>query len=1292
MEHRHFPTPAVWIRIAAAAGLLVFAGCDETDPTDAGVDASALADAGPAVLCGDGTVVPGAEGCDDGNTTAGDGCSATCTIEEGFSCVGSPSDCEAECSDGIVASTEDCDDGNRIDGDGCGAGCNVEDGYACSGAPSVCDAVCGDGELLGAEACDDGNTEAEDGCSATCAVEEGFACTGEPSECDGICGDSLIRGTEGCDDGSRASGDGCAGVCQIETGFVCTGEPSVCAPDCGDGLPFGDEECDDGNDVDGDGCTLDCTIEDGFLCEGRPSVCTGVCGDGNVVFGEGCDDGNTTPGDGCDATCAVERGFACMNEPGEASVCDDTCGDGVTSALEGCDDGNMADGDGCAMACTVETGYECDTVAEPSVCTPVCGDGVVVAGVEACDDGNTDPDDGCDGLCVVETGFVCDGSPSACSGICGDALIVTGEACDDGNEVGNDGCSPRCSVEFGATCDNATPPSVCTTTCGDGIPGFDEQCDDTVGTPVGGDGCSTTCQFEPGFVCLGAPSDCRARCGDGRVDGDETCDDGNGNGGDGCSTTCQVEFAHTCTGTPSVCTVADPLDTVSLHDWGGCILTVGGAVGCFGDNVDGAVGNGDAPNDVDLPTATGITDATAITAGLDHACAIRSTTNDVWCWGDNVDRSAGGTTSDDFPVPTQLAGSTGAVAIAAGDDHTCLIDGAGAVLCWGDNSDLQLGRGTSTTDGPTPVAVTLPGTLTATAVAGGEDHTCALLSDTTVACWGDDADGQVGDGAVGGGDVGTPTVVVDAMDLPVTGFTAIEAGGNNSCGINGGQLYCWGENTDFTLADGTTTDRSEPTLVTFPDAGTVDDVAVGDDFVCALLSNETVYCWGEAFDFQLGNDDDSVNVGTPTAILQQPAGPVREIEAGENGMCLITDAGVRFCWSEATGRLGIADDIQSTFEPVTFPSPPVSIDWDIEGTQAAACAALTDGSVACWGNGQTISTGSTATVRGLLIDTNSMYLEPTVVGGFTTAREVAMGDELACVRTDTDVQCWGDNPDGQLGNGTTGVGSQVPVVVSALGAVDEIGVGEFQACARTGGVIDCWGEGTSGQLGNGGTVDQDVPTRVSGITDAVQFDLGEEYGCARTASNQVFCWGDGDNGQQGDGANADNLTPAAVEGLPAGGTIEDIACSDQTACALVDGEVWCWGDDAFGNLGQGTTGTDSNVPVQVLGLADMVELEAGWNYMCAVRSDGVMGCWGYGEYAQLGNGGDLFGAASVNFDQAQLSYAADGAPVDEVAAGNANTCIRQGTAWSCIGRVSFGQTGIDVATRPPFPRSAPSGL
>lgn len=252
-----------------------------------------------AAACGN-SVVEGAEVCDDGNTTGGDGCSANCLSNE---------QCGNNTIDAGVG--EVCDDGNTTGGDGCSANCQSDES-------------CGNNITDPGEGCDDANASQTDQCNNACQLTE--------------CGDGITQalngngGSEQCDDGNGANNDTCNTSCNLTT--------------CGDGVVQtpngngGNEQCDDGNTTAGDGCDATCQIE-----------IPPACGDGNLDPGEACDDGNTTAGDGCNATCTSDEQCGTgVVDPGEA------CDDGNTTGGDGCDAV-------CQIECgngTIETAEECD--------------------------------------------------------------------------------------------------------------------------------------------------------------------------------------------------------------------------------------------------------------------------------------------------------------------------------------------------------------------------------------------------------------------------------------------------------------------------------------------------------------------------------------------------------------------------------------------------------------------------------------------------------------------------------------------------------------------------------------------------------------------------------------------------------------------------------------------------------------------------------------------------------------------------------------------------------------------
>jgi fibro-slime domain-containing protein len=239
----------------------------------------------------------------------------------------------SSCGDGVVQSTETCDDRNAIGGDGCSASCALEPGWTCAAAGEACEraVACGDHVIEGRELCDDGNTTDGDGCSSGCSLECGWECPPGVACRAARCGDGNVAGAEQCDDGNAAAGDGCSPLCTLESkpattaeGWACTSAktaggcagPTVCkATTCGNAQKEGSEQCDDGNSVTGDGCSPLCRLEPTCPAGGGP--CSTVCGSGLLLPGDKkqCDDGNTVGGDGCSATCTIEPGFACTNVP-----------------------------------------------------------------------------------------------------------------------------------------------------------------------------------------------------------------------------------------------------------------------------------------------------------------------------------------------------------------------------------------------------------------------------------------------------------------------------------------------------------------------------------------------------------------------------------------------------------------------------------------------------------------------------------------------------------------------------------------------------------------------------------------------------------------------------------------------------------------------------------------------------------------------------------------------------------------------------------------------------------------
>lgn len=233
-----------------------------------------------------------------------------------------------------------------------------------------------------------------------------------------------------------------------------------------------------------------------------------------------------------------------------------------------------------------------------------------------------------------------------------------------------------------------------------------------------------------------------------------------------------------------------------------CGLAGGGVPVCWGQNLNGQVGDGSRVDRLAPVTVGGGVQFRSLVAGWDHTCGLTNNGN-AFCWGLNTDGQLGDDSRLDRLTPTLVRASIDS-SLAAGTAHTCGI-GGGQVLCWGDNRFGQLGDG-STQGRPQPAPVQgLPGP--ATQIAAGAVHTCALVSDGSAYCWGQNLHGQLGDGSMQNA-TGATAVAGDIR------FRSLHAGGALTCGLStDGSQYCWGLNQHGQLGDGTRQSRSTPTPV-----------------------------------------------------------------------------------------------------------------------------------------------------------------------------------------------------------------------------------------------------------------------------------------------------------------------------------------------------------------------------------------------------------------------------------------------------------------------------------------------
>ncbi|MBB4638074.1 RCC1 domain-containing protein [Longimicrobium terrae] len=230
--------------------------------------------------------------------------------------------------------------------------------------------------------------------------------------------------------------------------------------------------------------------------------------------------------------------------------------------------------------------------------------------------------------------------------------------------------------------------------------------------------------------------------------------------------------------------------------------------------------------------------------------------------------------------------------------------------------------------------------------------------------------------------------------------------------------------------------------------------------------------------------------------------------------------------------------------------------------------------------------------------------------------------------------CWGDNAAGQLGTGGAEPSLSIPAALRALAgvAVEDLALGEIHTCAVAAGGVWCWGDNSVGQLGDGTQDPRPEPVRVAAPA-GVRFTsvgVGIVHTCALAEDGGVWCWGDNSAGQLGAEAGPGDPSPQPVRVAAPGAVFSSLSVGAVHACALTaEGAAWCWGDNSTGQLGTGTVDAVAGaVAVESAG-APFTQLGAGFLHTCAVRASGTTACWGDNSYGQLGNGSTEMSASPV---------------------------------------------------------------
>jgi alpha-tubulin suppressor-like RCC1 family protein len=374
---------------------------------------------------------------------------------------------------------------------------------------------------------------------------------------------------------------------------------------------------------------------------------------------------------------------------------------------------------------------------------------------------------------------------------------------------------------------------------------------------------------------------------------------------------------------------------------------------------------------------------------------------------------------------------------------------------------------------------------------------------------------------------------------------------------------------------------------------------------------------------------------------------------------------------------------------------------------AHTCALIADGTARCWGlnsNGQ-LGDGTTTQRLSPVVVKNS-----TNTGPLTGITQIVAGGTHTCARlSDGTARCWGKNANGQLGDGTT-TQQLLPVVVKnpagsgSLTNVSQLSLAVIYSCARIGdGTARCWGNNNNGVLGDGTQTQRLLPVTVknpagtAALTSVAQISVRGIHSCARISDGTARCWGYNPNGQLGDGTTTTRLLPVVVKNPAGSGSltnVSQIAAGRLHTCARIsDGTVRCWGANANGQLGDGTT-TQRLLPVIVKNSTNTGSLTAvasivpGGIHTCALLTDGTARCWGFNGNGQIGDGTTTQRLLPVVVKNEAGSGSLTG--VTQLSAQEVHTCARStDAAVRCWGKNTNGELGDGTTTNHPLPVYVP---
>jgi alpha-tubulin suppressor-like RCC1 family protein len=395
------------------------------------------------------------------------------------------------------------------------------------------------------------------------------------------------------------------------------------------------------------------------------------------------------------------------------------------------------------------------------------------------------------------------------------------------------------------------------------------------------------------------------------------------------------------------------------------------------------------------------------------------------------------------------------------------------------------------------------------------------------------------------------------------------------------------------------------------------------------------------------------------------------IAGGDAGYCaLLSDAKVA-CWGDSVDDEAGVPPLSNAAEPVPHLVPGVGGVEGLYSYGAGFCVVLKTGKAQCWGDNADGALGD---------GSNASAQLPHTVAGLSGVKTIVanVGPTICAVLENSTVKCWGDNQFGLVGDGSTAAFVSTPATVRDLSGVKTVaGVNATFCALLDNGGAECWGDQSGDSLGDSSVLeDASTPVPVTGLSGAVWL-LSSRLGyCAILGNRDVECWGNDQYGSLGDGSAAESATPVKVSGLS---DVVDLSATYFNYCAaLGGGGVRCWGLGESGYLGTGSTAaTQSSVPVPAKSLSNVASLYGGGMGTCAVLHTGSTKCWGDNSFGEAGIGSSatpVYAPTSVKGLTNAVSLASAGASWCAVLRGGGVKC------WGDNSAGALGQNEDNVST------------